>query len=59
MGDAGHGSNSHGPEGTVNADMPTGEIEVLGREVNVLNTADTPPFQLDEHAKVGEEVRLH
>ncbi|MDA8631949.1 aspartate--tRNA ligase [Litoricolaceae bacterium] len=46
------------PEGTVNADMPTGEIEVLGREVNVLNTADTPPFQLDEHAKVGEEVRL-
>ena len=46
------------PEGTMNADMPTGEIEVLGREVNVLNTADTPPFQLDEHAKVGEEVRL-
>ncbi len=46
------------PEGTVNADMPTGEIEVLGREVKVLNTADTPPFQLDEHAKVGEEVRL-
>ncbi len=46
------------PEGTVNAEMPTGEIEVLGREVRVLNTADTPPFQLDEHAKVGEEVRL-
>ncbi|MDA8664559.1 aspartate--tRNA ligase [Litoricolaceae bacterium] len=46
------------PKGTVNADMPTGEIEVLGREVRVLNTADTPPFQLDEHAKVGEEVRL-
>ena len=42
----------------MNADMPTGEIEVLGREVRVLNTADTPPFQLDEHAKVGEEVRL-
>ena len=46
------------PEGTVNADMATGEIEVLGREVRVLNIADTPPFQLDEHAKVGEEVRL-
>ena len=46
------------PEGTVNAEMPTGEIEVLGREVRVLNTADTPPFQLDEHSKVGEEVRL-
>ena len=46
------------PEGTVNTDMATGEIEVLGREVRVLNIADTPPFQLDEHAKVGEEVRL-
>ncbi|MDC3058588.1 aspartate--tRNA ligase [Litorivicinus sp.] len=46
------------PEGTVNAEMPTGEIEVLGREVRVLNRADTPPFQLDEHSKVGEEVRL-
>ncbi len=46
------------PGGTVNADMATGEIEVLGREVRVLNIADTPPFQLDEHAKVGEEVRL-
>ena len=42
----------------MNPDMPTGEIEVLGREVGVLNTADTPPFQLDEHVKVGEEVRL-
>ena len=46
------------PGGTVNADMATGEIEVLGREVRVLDIADTPPFQLDEHAKVGEEVRL-
>jgi aspartyl-tRNA synthetase len=46
------------PEGTVNAEMRTGEIELLGRDVQVLNTADTPPFQLDEHAKVGEEVRL-
>lgn len=46
------------PEGTVNADMATGEVELLGRDVQVLNTADTPPFQLDEHAKVGEEVRL-
>jgi aspartyl-tRNA synthetase len=46
------------PEGTVNAEMTTGEVELLGREVVVLNTSDTPPFQLDEHAKVGEEVRL-
>jgi len=46
------------PEGTVNVNMPTGEIEVLAKQVEVLNSADTPPFQLDEHGKVGEDVRL-
>jgi len=46
------------PEGTQNPNMPTGMIEVLAKEVEVLNTAATPPFQLDEHGKVGEEVRL-
>ena len=35
----------------------TGEVEFLGKEVKVLNQADTPPFQLDAHA-VGEEIRL-
>jgi len=43
---------------TVNATMVTGEIEVLGKELEVLNAAATPPFQLDEHTKVGEDVRL-
>ncbi|OOZ36687.1 aspartate--tRNA ligase [Solemya velesiana gill symbiont] len=46
------------PEGTVNPDLPTGEIEVLGLELEVLNRADTPPFQLDGHERVSEEVRL-
>ena len=46
------------PEGTVNPEMPTGEIEVLGKELVILNKAETPPFQLDEHQNVGEEVRL-
>ncbi len=46
------------PEGTVNPDMPTGEVEVLGLELEVLNKADTPPFQLDEHEKASEEIRL-
>ena len=45
------------PEGTVNPDMTTGEIEVLGRSLTVLNHAETPPFQLDEE-DVNEEVRL-
>ncbi|GAB5451109.1 MAG: aspartate--tRNA ligase [Halioglobus sp.] len=43
---------------TVNPAMPTGEIEVLGKELEILNSAATPPFQLDEYTNVGEEVRL-
>lgn len=46
------------PEGTVNPDMPTGGVEILGKELTILNRSETPPFQLDEHAHVGEEVRL-
>ncbi|MBD3894334.1 aspartate--tRNA ligase [Halomonas sp. ML-15] len=46
------------PQGTENPNMPTGMIEVLAKQVEVLNSAATPPFQLDEHGKVGEEVRL-
>ena len=43
---------------TVNPNMPTGEIEVFGLELTILNTAETPPFQMDEHTSVGEDVRL-
>ena len=46
------------PEGSVNPDLASGEIEVLGLELEVLNRSDTPPFQLDEHEHVSEEVRL-
>jgi len=46
------------PEGTTNKEMGTGEIEVLGKELVILNKSETPPFQLDEHQQVGEDVRL-
>ena len=46
------------PEGTVNPDMPTGEVEVLGKELKILNAAKTPPFQLDEYSEAGEDIRL-
>ncbi len=46
------------PEGTQNSEMATGKIEVLGKELIILNAAETPPFQLDEHMEVGEDVRL-
>jgi len=44
---------------TVNPDMATGRVEVYGLALDILNSAETPPFQLDEHTRVGEEVRLH
>lgn len=43
---------------TVNKNMSTGEVEVYGIQVEILNTAATPPFQLDSHVNVGEDVRL-
>jgi aspartyl-tRNA synthetase len=45
------------PEGTVNPDLATGEIEVLGKALDVLNRAETPPFQLEDE-DIGEEHRL-
>jgi aspartyl-tRNA synthetase len=46
------------PEGTTNANMRTGMIEILGKEITILNKAVTPPFPLDGYSDVGEEVRL-
>ncbi|MFL0809970.1 MAG: aspartate--tRNA ligase [Agarilytica sp.] len=45
-------------EATVNSNMPTGEVEVYGTELEILNSSETPPFQLDSHTNVGEDVRL-
>ncbi len=46
------------PEGTINEDMRTGKVEILGKELTVLNAAETPPFPLDEYVDVGEDTRL-
>ena len=45
-------------DGAENPNMATGEIEVLGAELEVLNPSATPPFGLDEHSDAGEDVRL-
>jgi aspartyl-tRNA synthetase len=45
------------PEGTVNPEMYTGAVEVLARDLEVLNASDTPPFQMDDE-QVSEEVKL-
>lgn len=46
------------PEGNENPNLVTGDIEVMVKETEVLNTAAPLPFQIDEHVEVGEEARL-
>ena len=46
------------PEGNQNPNLPTGEIEVIAEDVEVLSSAAPLPFPIDEHVEVGEEVRL-
>jgi aspartyl-tRNA synthetase len=45
------------PEGTVNPNLASGEVEVLAHEIEILNASLTPPFQLDEE-NLSETVRL-
>ena len=45
------------PEGTINPTLSTGEVEVVCGELDILNPADTPPYQLDDE-QVHEDHRL-
>ena len=47
----------HRPQGTENPELSTGEVEVLGKQLEILNSAETPPFHLDDDT-VSEEHRL-
>lgn len=47
------------PAGTVNPEMPTGKVEVLGKELEILNRSETSPIPVDEYVEAGEDVRLH
>lgn len=46
------------PDGTVNLNLATGEVELGECEVQILNVAEPPPFQLDQRVEVDEMVRL-
>ena len=48
------------PEGTENANLPTGQIEIEASQLDILNISDTPPFPLDDAGgdKVNEDLRL-
>ncbi|WP_321532564.1 aspartate--tRNA ligase [uncultured Desulfuromonas sp.] len=52
------GTISPRPEGTVNPKMKTGEVEVEVSELRILNVSKTPPFMLDDHVDVAENIRL-
>ena len=46
------------PEGNANPDLPTGDVEVVTAELEVLSPAEPLPFQIDDRVSVGEETRL-
>ena len=46
------------PEGTANPKLKTGEIEVITKELKILNTSKTPPFLIEDEEEVAENTRL-
>ncbi|MDD2689224.1 MAG: aspartate--tRNA ligase [Candidatus Omnitrophica bacterium] len=46
------------PQGTLNPKLPTGEIEILAQDLEILNTSATPAFEIEEDSDIAEETRL-
>ena len=46
------------PDGTINPKLSTGEIEVVAKELKILNSSKTPPFLIEDEEKVAEDTRL-
>ncbi|MDD5618531.1 MAG: aspartate--tRNA ligase [Candidatus Omnitrophica bacterium] len=46
------------PKGTINPDLKTGEVEILAKDLEILNASLTPPFEIEDDAELTEEVRL-
>lgn len=52
------GTVQHRSEGQTNEALATGEVEVLASKIEVLNTSAVPPFQIENHIDVNEDLRL-
>lgn len=52
------GAVSLRPKGTKNPDMPTGSVEVIANDIEILARSKTPPFYINEDAEVDESIRL-
>src|SRR3990167_8386607 len=46
------------PAGTINKEIPSGEVEIDASTIEILNTAEPLPFNIDDYQEIGEEVRL-
>ncbi len=46
------------PSGTINAKLPTGEVEILAQELEILNRSNNPPFAIENDLELNEEIRL-
>jgi aspartyl-tRNA synthetase len=53
-----HGDVRRRPEGTVNPELATGEVEVAVRDVETLSEAETPPFPIEDRIEASEDLRL-
>jgi aspartyl-tRNA synthetase len=53
-----HGRVEARPDGTVNAQLSTGEIELIADELEILNASKTPPFPIEDNVLVSENLRL-
>ncbi|SFD62959.1 aspartyl-tRNA synthetase [Bacillus sp. OV194] len=45
-------------EGTINENVPTGRIEIQGKELEIINSSKTPPFSISDDNEINEDVRL-
>ena len=52
------GQVRHRPEGTINSDLQSGEVEISVEKLTILNKAAPLPFNVDDYQDVGEETRL-
>ena len=46
------------PSGTINLKLATGEVEILAKELEILNPSNTPPFEIQDDIDITEEIRL-
>jgi aspartyl-tRNA synthetase len=53
-----HGLVRARPQGTVNSKLPTGEVEIVSHQLEILNPSETPPFPIEDGIDTSEELRL-